>query len=64
VPDPDVEDLKEAAAFELDRTGPDTNGCRFGNRCPERSNGICDRGEPRLKEVSKDHQVACHRAAA
>jgi len=34
-------------------------GCRFHPRCRYRTN-VCIECEPPLKEVEKDHQVACH----
>lgn len=33
-------------------------GCPFVTRCPERMD-ICEREKPRLKEVDRDHKVAC-----
>jgi len=35
------------------------SGCKFYPRCPEYMPGICDRQEPPLVDVSKDHQVNC-----
>jgi len=35
------------------------SGCKFYPRCPEYMPGICDRQEPPLADVSKDHQVNC-----
>jgi oligopeptide/dipeptide ABC transporter ATP-binding protein len=35
------------------------SGCRFRNRCPYQMN-ICSLNEPFLKEIEKDHFVACH----
>jgi peptide/nickel transport system ATP-binding protein len=34
-------------------------GCRFHPRCPS-AMPICQQERPKLKEVSKDHMVACH----
>jgi len=35
-------------------------GCRFHPRCPYAINGICNKVEPKLQEISKNHFVACH----
>ncbi|MBW2056334.1 MAG: dipeptide ABC transporter ATP-binding protein [Deltaproteobacteria bacterium] len=35
-------------------------GCRFHPRCGSRME-VCAREEPRLREISRDHFVACHR---
>ena len=37
-------------------------GCRFHPRCPYAIDG-CDRQEPELREVRRDHFAACHIAA-
>ncbi|MGC8931508.1 MAG: ABC transporter ATP-binding protein [Dictyoglomus sp.] len=34
-------------------------GCRFSNRCPYMEPGKCDKVEPNLYEVEKEHYVAC-----
>jgi peptide/nickel transport system ATP-binding protein len=34
-------------------------GCRFHPRCPS-AMPVCQQEKPKLKEVSKDHMVACH----
>ncbi|PCN49998.1 dipeptide/oligopeptide/nickel ABC transporter ATP-binding protein [Candidatus Geothermarchaeota archaeon ex4572_27] len=34
-------------------------GCRFHPRCPFRKD-VCDKREPEMKEIEKDHFVACH----
>ena len=34
-------------------------GCRFSGRCPREMKG-CNREEPELKEVEKEHILACH----
>ncbi len=36
------------------------SGCRFHPRCPFFREGVCDAEEPELREVEKDHLVACH----
>ena len=35
-------------------------GCPFHPRCPRAMGGLCELQVPVLKEVSPDHQVACH----
>ncbi|MDR1043397.1 MAG: ABC transporter ATP-binding protein [Clostridiales Family XIII bacterium] len=35
-------------------------GCRFCIRCPDVVEGLCERAEPEITEVSKGHFVACH----
>jgi len=35
--------------------------CRFEGRCPYVLD-VCKKKEPRLREVKKNHFVACHRA--
>lgn len=37
-------------------------GCRFHTRCPVKKVELCDEMEPRFKEISNDHWVACHLA--
>jgi oligopeptide transport system ATP-binding protein len=60
VPDPDGEELKDMAIGEIESAMDTKSGCRFFNRCSERRDGICNKAEPRLLEVSTDHMVACH----
>jgi len=35
-------------------------GCTFNPRCPFWIEGVCERKEPSLIEVEKDHYVSCH----
>ena len=63
VPDPEVEDVKEMSALEIESVADDMRGCRFCARCPERADRICDSDDPRLTEISKGHMVACHAQA-
>ncbi|MHA1261964.1 MAG: ABC transporter ATP-binding protein [Candidatus Freyarchaeota archaeon] len=44
---------------ELPKTGELPSGCRFHTRCPYACK-ICTEEPPRLREVEKDHWVACH----
>lgn len=37
-----------------------TSGCKFSTRCPNFVIGVCDKIEPVLKKVGKNHYVACH----
>jgi peptide/nickel transport system ATP-binding protein len=36
------------------------SGCTFNPRCPFWIEGLCEKEEPSLFEVEKDHYVACH----
>lgn len=38
------------------------SGCKFHTRCPLAKQGLCDVKVPELKEVAKEHRVACHLA--
>lgn len=60
VPDPDGEELKDMAVGEVESATDGKSGCLFFNRCSERRDGICNKAEPCLIEVSTDHMVACH----
>lgn len=35
-------------------------GCPFYERCEKRIEGVCDRVKPELRELEKEHVVACH----
>ncbi len=58
--------MKEKRSIELSGEVPNPinppSGCRFHPRCPI-AREICGREEPELREVEKDHYVACFYAA-
>ena len=61
IPDPDVEKNRSRIKLEGEISSPiDTpDGCKFAGRCPV-SKEICKNQSPVLREVSKNHFVACH----
>jgi oligopeptide transport system ATP-binding protein len=61
VPDPDVEAQKHRIKLEGEVPSPinPAPGCRFVNRC-RYAKPICSEVQPQLKEIEKDHFVACH----
>ena len=61
VPDPKIAKTKQRIILEGDIQSPidPPKGCRFCSRC-KYSKPICKEEEPKLKEVFKDHFVACH----
>ncbi|NLI56625.1 ABC transporter ATP-binding protein [bacterium] len=61
VPDPLKEKGREKTILEGDISSNINlpNGCRFRPRC-KYSKKICEEIEPEIKEVSKNHSVACH----
>ena len=50
-----IENIKDEAANPLDIQ----KGCAFKNRC-KYAMDICESERPKLKSVSKGHQIACH----
>ena len=62
VPDPRLEHARAVIGGEVPTPINPPSGCRFHPRCPKATDG-CDREEPEIIEVEKDHFVACHRAA-
>lgn len=50
-----IENIKDEAANPLDIQ----KGCAFKNRC-KYAMKICENERPKLKSVSKGHQIACH----
>ena len=61
VPLPNIHDRQERILLRGEITSPINPEpvCRFANRC-NYSEGVCTKEEPRLKEVSPGHFVACH----
>ncbi|MBA7519676.1 hypothetical protein ES705_11763 [subsurface metagenome] len=61
VPDPVVERKRQRIILEGDVPSPDQerSGCYFYERCPNAMADKCKNNIPTLKEVDKDHQVAC-----
>jgi len=63
IPDPDI--AREMKKKRMKVTGEPPSpvnppkGCRFHPRCPYAKAGLCDKKEPPLVEVEKDHYVAC-----
>ncbi len=62
VPDPVVEDNRERILLTGDLPSPANPpmGCRFHTRCPWRQPTRCDTERPELREIRRDHRVACH----
>ncbi|WP_297435769.1 ABC transporter ATP-binding protein, partial [Thermococcus sp.] len=61
VPDPELARTKKRMEVKGEPPSPvnPPKGCRFHPRCPLAKAGLCDRREPPLIEVEKDHYVAC-----
>jgi oligopeptide/dipeptide ABC transporter ATP-binding protein len=58
-PDPEGErEIKTLKGDIQDSLGTET-GCMFRNRC-DVAGDMCGTGEPRLREISPGHHVACH----
>ena len=59
VPDPNIS--KKRIILEGDVPSPmrPPSGCHFHTRCPQKKE-VCQRTVPELKEIKKDHFVACH----
>jgi len=60
LPDPEIEKSKPPFSLTGETTSPidPPPGCRFFSRCPVRRD-ICEKKDPDLVEVAKDHYVAC-----
>ena len=60
IPDPVIERKRKRVVLSGDVPSPDKERhcCYFYDRCPKRMDK-CSEGIPPLKEVEKDHQVAC-----
>ena len=61
IPDPKIAKENKRIVLEGDVVSPidPKVGCRFKGRC-KYAKDICNREDPVLKEVKKDHFVACH----
>jgi oligopeptide transport system ATP-binding protein len=59
VPDPDVRKQRIVLQGDLPSPSNPPKGCRFNTRCPKVMN-ICKEAEPELKDIGKEHLVACH----
>jgi len=59
VPNPSVEACHVHLKGEVPSLINPPTGCRFHPRCPKCSGAVCAEKEPTLKEVHKDHFVAC-----
>ncbi|HUV24371.1 MAG TPA: oligopeptide/dipeptide ABC transporter ATP-binding protein [Methanomassiliicoccales archaeon] len=61
LPVPDPTYTKERIVLSGDVPSPANppSGCRFHTRCKFRE-AVCEREEPMLREIAKDHYVACH----
>jgi len=59
IPDPEKETGEVLIKGEPPSAINPPSGCRFHPRCPHAMD-ICKKEEPQLKEVDKNHYVACH----
>jgi oligopeptide transport system ATP-binding protein len=61
IPDPEVEDGRNRIKLQGEVPSPinPPSGCRFRERCVH-AKKICSEIAPELKEIDKDHFVACH----
>ncbi|NJE54017.1 ABC transporter ATP-binding protein [Thermococcus sp. 21S9] len=61
IPDPELARKKKKMEIKGEPPSPinPPKGCRFHPRCPLAKAGLCDKQEPPLVEVEKDHYVAC-----
>lgn len=62
IPVPSLKKKRERIILKGEITSPinPKPGCRFAARCPYASE-ICFTQEPKLKEIEKEHFIACHR---
>jgi len=59
IPDPDYKREKSVDKGEMPDQINSYPGCNFAPRCPNKK-AICEKEEPPLIQISKDHEVACH----
>ena len=61
IPDPEIEETRSRIMLEGEVPSPinPKPGCRFAARC-KYAKPICTEAIPEIKEVEKDHFVACH----
>ena len=61
IPDPSIEKSKKLILIEGDLPSPvdPPSGCVFRTRC-QKAQDICSIEKPEFKEVSSNHEVACH----
>ncbi|MEM1611291.1 MAG: ABC transporter ATP-binding protein [Sulfolobales archaeon] len=62
-PDPRItrsKRLKELKEIDIPSIANPPSGCRFHTRCPLAIKGVCDKIVPEMKEISRNHFVACH----
>jgi oligopeptide transport system ATP-binding protein len=60
LPDPKIEQSKSPFSLTGETTSPinPPPGCRFFSRCPSKKD-ICEKKNPELVEIAKDHYIAC-----
>jgi oligopeptide transport system ATP-binding protein len=60
MPDPTIEQTKPPFSLMGETTSPinPPPGCRFFSRCPSKKD-ICEKENPKLTEIAKDHYIAC-----
>lgn len=61
VPDPSIEKKRILLSGDIPSPINPPSGCRFNTRCQQRID-MCEKKEPRLKEVGPSHYCACHLA--
>ena len=61
IPDPKLARATKRIVLEGELPSPlhVPSGCRFHTRCPQCKGGVCEVGEPQLREVAPGHFVAC-----
>lgn len=60
VPDPTYSKERIVLSGDVPSPANPPSGCRFHTRCKFRE-AVCEMEEPSLREISKDHYVACHK---